>query len=151
MIPFACCAISTSPPDVLGRWRGAPNVADKSQQLVASGLSANYSSHSVPRHTMTKRLVLLGGGHAHIQVRGNGTHFKELKLHHLGCMQVVRQLKAADHEGVELVLVSDAPTAYYSGMIPGSVAVGGIKGCLIWRWHCLVWRRLRIRLSSAGA
>ena len=52
----------------------------------------------VPR----RRLVLIGGGHAHVQV--------------------LRRLVMQPDPGVHLTLVTDSPRATYSGMVPGLVA-----------------------------
>ena len=49
-----------------------------------------------------KRLVLLGGGHAHVEV--------------------LRSFAAEPAEGCEIVLVSPEPRQLYSGMVPGFVA-----------------------------
>ena len=49
-----------------------------------------------------KRLVLLGGGHAHVHV--------------------LQQLAALRVAGAEVVLVSPFPRQMYSGMVPGLVA-----------------------------
>ncbi len=50
----------------------------------------------------TKRLLLIGGGHAHIEV--------------------LRQFAKAPEPGVEIVLVSPESSLLYSGMLPGIVA-----------------------------
>ncbi len=49
-----------------------------------------------------RRLVLIGGGHAHVEV--------------------LRRFGLAPEPGVEIVLVSPAPATPYSGMLPGLVA-----------------------------
>lgn len=51
---------------------------------------------------MTRELVLVGGGHAHVQV--------------------LRRLAMASLPGVHTTLVVDRPVAVYSGMVPGFVA-----------------------------
>ena len=49
-----------------------------------------------------KRLVLAGGGHAHVEV--------------------LRRFRLVPHAGIEIVLVSPHPETPYSGMLPGLVA-----------------------------
>jgi NADH dehydrogenase, FAD-containing subunit len=55
------------------------------------------SSHEAPRH-----LVLVGGGHSHVEV--------------------LREWAHEPVPGVRLSVVSDGPRAVYSGMVPGFVA-----------------------------
>ncbi len=51
---------------------------------------------------MSKRLLLIGGGHSHVEV--------------------IRRFGAAPEPGVEVVLVSPGRFASYSGMLPGHIA-----------------------------
>ncbi|NNE09119.1 MAG: selenide, water dikinase SelD [Gemmatimonadetes bacterium] len=50
----------------------------------------------------SKELVLVGGGHAHVQV--------------------LKSLAMKGPRALRITLVSDGPTAYYSGMLPGALA-----------------------------
>lgn len=60
------------------------------------------STASEPRQGARRRLVLVGGGHSHVQV--------------------LESFAAEPPPGVELVVVVDTPVAIYSGMVPGYIA-----------------------------
>jgi NADH dehydrogenase FAD-containing subunit len=53
-------------------------------------------------NSANKRIVCVGGGHANCQV--------------------LKSLKETIPADAELILVSNGPKSYYSGMLPGSVA-----------------------------
>lgn len=80
-------------------------------------------------HPPGAHIVLVGGGHAHVQVLLGSRHWTGAAA------------------AAPKVLVSDTPSAVYSGMVPGAVAglypaaeaavdLGALAAATGWAWRC---------------
>lgn len=99
--------------DKKNKWNAFPPVAFLIQGKCMGAQQSQRRLH------YPARVVLVGGGHANVQV------IKHLAQHFV-----------VESQGLHLTLLSDQPTAWYSGMMPG---------CISGRYHA---DRLQINLQE---